>query len=372
MNLTVGLIGCGEFSSLHLDGLVRCRHVGPVIAADPDEEALERTHRRYGIIKRTETDWRAVIEDDAVDVVDIVTPHDTHREIAVAALEAGKHVICEKPIARTLEEADAMLAAAEASEGRLLLALPQVYFPAIARAKEIVESGEIGRAFLAVFSIYDDEFERMSDPEHWKGSLERAGGGVLIDAGYHPLYVLLHMFGRPQSVTATCRSLLIDVEGKGEDTAAVALDFGDDIMANLTVTFADHGERYRADRRIVCEDGVLLIRDMPEDEIPLALLHGEQFSPIPVHNPLYVPPWAVEATIDDLIGALVEDREPTSTTQLAYDTLRVVLAAYESDREGQRVELDWPDDLSPEASPAPPAAESGSSAGDPPAPPRRA
>jgi len=341
MDLTVGLIGCGKFSSLHLDGLVRNEHVRDVIAADPDEDALAQMHRRFGIITRTETDWRAVVEDEAVDVVDIITPHDSHREIAVAALEAGKHVICEKPITRTLDEADEMLAAAEANERRLLISLPQVYFPAIVAAKEIVESGEIGRAFLAVFSIYDDEFERMSDPEHWKGSLERAGGGVLIDAGYHPLYLLLHMFGRPRSVTATCRSLLIDVEGKGEDTAAVALDFGDGMMANLTVTFADHGERYRADRRIVCEGGVLLIRDMPEDETPLVLMHGEDFSPIRVHNPLYVPPYSVEATLNDLLGAIVEEREPIATTQLAYDTLRVVLAAYESDREGHRVELEW-------------------------------
>ncbi|MFW6437785.1 MAG: Gfo/Idh/MocA family protein [Armatimonadota bacterium] len=341
MDLTVGLIGCGKFSSLHLDGLVRNEHVRDVFAADPDEAALEATYRRYGIIKRTETDWRAVVEDEAVDVVDIITPHDTHREIAVAALQAGKHVICEKPIARDLEEAEAMLEAAEASEGRLLISLPQVHFPAIVAANEIVQSGEIGRAFLAVFSIYDDEFERMSDPEHWKGSLERAGGGVLIDAGYHPLYVLLHMFGRPQSVTATCRRLLIDVEGKGEDTAAVALDFGGGMMANLTVTFADHGERYRADRRILCEEGVLLIRDMPEDEVPLALLHGEEFSPIRVHNPLHVPPYAVEATLNDLIDALVNDREPVATTQLAYDTLRLVHAAYQSDREGRRVELQW-------------------------------
>ncbi|MGI5819248.1 MAG: Gfo/Idh/MocA family protein [Armatimonadota bacterium] len=354
MDLTVGLIGCGKFSALHLDGLVRNRHVGSVIAADPDETALSEMHRRFGIIKRTETDWRAVVEDEAVDVVDIVTPHDTHREITVAALEAGKHVICEKPIARALDEADAMLAAAEANDRRLLISLPQVHFPAIVRAKQIVESGEIGRAFLAVFNIYDDEFERMSDPEHWKGSLDRAGGGVLIDAGYHPLYVLLHLFGRPRSVTAMCRSLLIDVEGKGEDTAAVALDFGDGVMANVTVTFADHGERYRAERRIVCEQGVLLIRDMPEDEIPLALLHGEDFSPIRVHNPLYVPPYAVEAMLDDLIDALVEEREPLGTAQLAHDTLRVVLAAYESNREGRRVELSWPEEhpADPTLSPA--------------------
>ncbi len=341
MKLTVGLIGCGEFAKLHLEGLVRCQHVGSVIAADPDEAALAAMHRRFGIIKRTESDWRAVIEDESVDVVEVVTPHDSHREISVAALEAGKHVICEKPIGRTLEEADAMLAAAEANARRLLISLPMLYYPAIVRAREMMQSGEIGRPFLADFGLWDDEFVRMSDPEHWKGSLERAGGGVLIDGGYHPMYVLLHMFGRPRAVTAMCRSTLIAVEGKGEDTALVALDFGDGMLANLTVTFADHGERYRAERRVACEQGVLLIRDMPEDEIPLALLHGEDFSPIRVHNPLYVAPYAVEVMIDDLFGAIVEEREPIATAQLAYDTLRVVLAAYESEREGRRVELDW-------------------------------
>ena len=339
MKLTVGLIGCGEFAKLHLDGLVRCAHVGSVIAADPDEVAREGLYRRYGIIQRTEADWRAIVEDDAVDVVDVVTPHDSHCEITVAALQAGRRVICEEPMGRTLAEADAMLAAAQEAGRRLLISMPQLYYPAIRRAKEILDSGEIGRPFLADFAVYDDEFVRMSDPEHWKGSIERAGGGVLIDAGSHPLYLLLHLFGCPQSVSAMCRSLLIDVEGKGEDTAAVVLDFGEGMMANLLVTFADHGERYRAERRVLCEKAALLIRDMPEDEVPLALLQGEDFSPIRVRNPLYVHPYGVEAMIEDLFAAIVEEREALAGTQLAYDTLRVVMAAYESNEDGKRIDI---------------------------------
>ena len=226
-----------------------------------------------------------------MDVVDVVTPHDSHCEITVAALQAGKHVICEKPMGRTLAEADAMLAAAQEAGRRLLISMPQLYYPAIRRAKEILDSGEIGRPFLADFAVYDDEFVRMSDPEHWKGSIERAGGGVLIDAGSHPLYLLLHLFGCPQSVSAMCRSLLI--------------------------------------------------RDMPEDEVPLALLQGEDFSPIRVRNPLYVHPYGVEAMIEDLFDAIVEEREALAETQLAYDTLRVGMAAYDSERQGRRVELSW-------------------------------
>ena len=140
-------------------------------------------------------------------------------------------------------------------------------------------------------------------------------------------------------MSATCRSLLIDVEGNGEDTAAVVLDFGEGMMANLLVTFADHGERYRAERRVLCEKAALLIRDMPEDEVPLALLQGEDFSPIRVRNPLYVHPYGVEAMIEDLFAAIVEEREALAGTQLAYDTLRVVMAAYESNEDGKRIDI---------------------------------
>ncbi len=341
MNLTVGLIGCGRFAPLHLDALVRNEHVRRVIAADPDATALEAMYRRYGIIRRTESDWRAVVESDEVDVVDILTPHDSHSYIAVAALEAGKDVICEKPIARTLEEADAMIEAAARTGRRLLISMPQVHFPAVARSRELIGAGEIGRPFLAVFQVFDNEVERMSDPSHWKGDLERAGGGVLIDAGYHALYLMLHLFGRPRAVSAVCRSLVVNVPGVGEDTAAVTLDLGEGMMGVVVITFADDATRYRAERRIVGTKGTLLIRDTPEDEMPLLMLSGEDIAPIPVHNPLEVAPYAIEATLNDLIGAIVEQREPLAPTQLARDTLATVLAAYQSEAEGRRVELRW-------------------------------
>ncbi|MGD9497477.1 MAG: Gfo/Idh/MocA family protein [Armatimonadota bacterium] len=340
-HLTVGLIGCGRFAPLHLDALLRNDRARRVIAADPDVRALHALHRRYGIIKRVETDWRAVVESPEVDIVDILTPHDSHCEIALAALQAGKHVICEKPIARTLEEADAMIAAAQQAGRRLLVSLPQVHLPAVVRARQMMEAGEIGRPFLAVMQVYDDEVARMSDPEHWKGDLERAGGGVLIDAGYHPTYLLLHLFGRPRAVTALCRRLVIATEGKGEDTASVALDLGEGVMGVIVVTFADHATRHRSERRIVGTAGTLLIRDTPEDEMPLLLLVEDDTSAIPVHNPLEVAPYALEATLNDLIGAIVEDREPLASTQLARDTLATVLAAYQSEREGRQVELVW-------------------------------
>ena len=83
MGLTVAVIGCGGIASQHLDALVRNDHVDQVFAADPDEAARGKLFERYGIITRLTADWRELVADDDVDVVDILTPHDSHREIAV-------------------------------------------------------------------------------------------------------------------------------------------------------------------------------------------------------------------------------------------------------------------------------------------------
>ncbi len=340
MGLTVALIGCGGIASQHLDALVRSDHVDCVFAADPDESARQEMFDRYGIIKRLTADWRELIADDDVDVVDILTPHDSHREIAVAALEAGRDVICEKPIARTVAEADEMIAAAERTGRRLFVAMSQLNFPAVRKAGELIEAGEIGRPLLAVFTVLDNEVERMNDPAHWKCDLERAGGGALIDVGYHAVYIMQHLMGPATAVTATGGRLLVEPETKGEDTAIVTLEFESGALGSIVVTFADAATRYRAERRIVGTEGTLLIRDMPEDEWPLLIMQDEALSPVPVTNPITdVAGKALETTLADFLDALVTGGDPPITTELARQTLVTIEAAYASMASGGRVEV---------------------------------
>lgn len=340
MGLTVALIGCGGIASQHLGALVRNDHVDRVFAADPDEAARQGLFERYGIIKRLAADWRELIADDDVDVVDILTPHDSHREIAVAAMEAGKNVICEKPIARNVAEADEMIAAAERTGRRLFVALSQLDFPAVRRAGEIIEAGEIGRPLLAVFTVLDNEVARMNDPAHWKCDLERAGGGALIDVGYHAVYIMQDLMGPATAVTATGGRLLVEPETKGEDTAIVTLEFAGGALGSIVVTFADAATRYRAERRVVGTEGTLLIRDMPEDEWPLLIMQDEAMTPAPVVNPITdVAGKALQTTLDDFLQALVTGGEPRITTGQARQALVTIEAAYESMTSGRRVEV---------------------------------
>src|SRR6201994_145552 len=111
-----------------------------------DEAATRFAARRYGW-HHVETDWRALIDRDDVDLVDVCTPGDTHAEIAIAALDAGKHVLCEKPLANTVDEARAMVAAAERASARGVRSTVGFNYrrvPAVALAKRLVEQGRIG------------------------------------------------------------------------------------------------------------------------------------------------------------------------------------------------------------------------------------
>nr|WP_055505274.1 Gfo/Idh/MocA family oxidoreductase [Nonomuraea pusilla] len=132
-----------------------------------------------------ETDWRELVARDDVQIVDICTPGDSHAEIAVAALRAGKHVICEKPLANTVAEAEAMVAAAEAAPGKSMVAFNYRRVPAVALARRYVEEGRLGeirhvRAQYLQDWIVDPEF-----PLVWRLMRDRAGSGALGDIGAH-------------------------------------------------------------------------------------------------------------------------------------------------------------------------------------------
>ncbi|GAA3678112.1 Gfo/Idh/MocA family oxidoreductase [Nonomuraea antimicrobica] len=132
-----------------------------------------------------ETDWRELVKRDDVQIVDICTPGDSHAEIAIAALEAGKHVLCEKPLANSVAEAEAMVAAAAAAPGRSMVAFNYRRVPAVALARRYVEEGRIGevrhvRAAYLQDWIVDPEF-----PLVWRLQKDKAGAGALGDIGSH-------------------------------------------------------------------------------------------------------------------------------------------------------------------------------------------
>ncbi|MEU3626958.1 dehydrogenase [Amycolatopsis coloradensis] len=152
-----------------------------------DEVRAKAAAERFGW-EAVETDWRALIARDDVDLVDICTPGDSHAEIAIAALEAGKHVLCEKPLANTLAEAEAMAEAAakaRANGVRSMVAFNYRRVPALAHARKLVASGALGE-IRHVRSVYlQDWLSDPLSPMTWRLHKDKAGSGALGDLGAH-------------------------------------------------------------------------------------------------------------------------------------------------------------------------------------------
>lgn len=192
--LGIGMVGYAFMGLAHSQGWRNARSFfDPGLVPDlvaiggRDAAAAGEMARRFDW-QHVETDWRALVERPDVDLVDICTPGDTHAEIAIAALAAGKHVLCEKPLANTLTEARAMAAAAEraARQGvRSMVGFTYRRVPAIALARQLVQEGRIGEVRHVRAQYLQDWLVDPQTPLTWRLQKDRAGSGALGDIGAH-------------------------------------------------------------------------------------------------------------------------------------------------------------------------------------------
>ena len=228
--LKIGLIGSGFMGQAHADAFRRAAllypHLPrPVLAmlADRDQPTAERAAARFGFARST-GDWRRLVEDPDIDVVDITSPNNLHHEMAIAALAAGKHVYCEKPLAVTVAEAEAMAAAAARSAKTTMVAFNNVKTPAAMYAKKLIDEGAIGRP-IRFRGWFDQSF--YSDPDlpwSWRCSRTEAGSGALGDLGSHTISVAQYLMGDFDSVVASEQTLFSSrpVAAAGEGYSAKA------------------------------------------------------------------------------------------------------------------------------------------------------
>jgi predicted dehydrogenase len=197
----------------------------------------------------TETDWRRLVERDDIDLVDICTPGDSHAEIAVAALRAGKHVLCEKPLANSLAEAREMAAAAEAaraeSGARSAVGFNYRRVPAIVLARQLVEEGRLGRIRHVRAQYLQDWLVDPQAPFTWRLSGERAGSGALGDLGSHAIDLAQFVTGaRISGVSAVVETFVPErpdpAGGSGrvtvDDAVAFTARFTDDSLGVFEAT----------------------------------------------------------------------------------------------------------------------------------------
>ncbi|WP_251008592.1 Gfo/Idh/MocA family protein [Curtobacterium sp. ISL-83] len=166
-----------------------------IVGRDPGR--TEAARQQYGW-RAASTDWRAVVADPDIDVVDVVSPGSSHVEIAIAALEAGKHVLCEKPLANTVAEAEAMTAAATAAAERGVRAMVGFSYrrvPAIGLARQLVQAGRLGTVRQVRALYLQDWLADAEGPMTWRLDKALAGSGSLGDIGAHAIDLVEHVTG---------------------------------------------------------------------------------------------------------------------------------------------------------------------------------
>ena len=207
MELNIGMIGYSFMGKAHSNGFRQVPAFFPELDVKPvlkvicgrDRDAVQDAAQTYGW-EEWETDWEKVIARDDIDIVDICTPGNLHLPMALAALQAGKHVICEKPLANTLEEARELLAVAANASKKTMVAFNYRRVPAVALAQQLIAEGRIGKIYhwRAVYLqdwIIDPDF-----PLVWRLEKDKAGSGPHGDLNAHIIDLALHLVGDIDSV----------------------------------------------------------------------------------------------------------------------------------------------------------------------------
>jgi predicted dehydrogenase len=191
--IRVGVIGCGRAAlDLHLPTLAALEDAQAVAIADPDRAALDHAGERFGIA-RTVTDHSELLADDGIDVVCVAAPSHLHAEIGLDALEAGKHLMVEKPLALGLEDCDRLVEAAAAAGVRAAVGYNLRLHPHVLRARELISSGALGRVSLLSSTFASPSLLHQVPP--WRADPER-GGGLLALQAVHHLDLWRHLLGQ--------------------------------------------------------------------------------------------------------------------------------------------------------------------------------
>jgi predicted dehydrogenase len=349
----VGIIGCGRISTLQVLGYLDHAHAEVTAVCDQDESLVRQRQQEWGA-KKIYTDYRQLLADPGVNAVEILLPHHLHKTVAIAALEAGKHVSLQKPPTLTLGDLQAVHEAAQDAERRLRVFENFMYYPPHVKARELIEQGAIGEPLSVRIKTaagrLDDGWQVPMTSQAWRMDPETCGGGpTCFDHGYH-CYNMGRFFVR-EPVERVHAWIHVNQLGPGVYYDGPALiswkyagvpKFGSwEVIASLGMRV--RSKYYVSDDRIEIHgmEGVLWINRCTGQllEEPSLVLYrdGETraWHDIPTD-------WAESFRLGghDFIEALLEGRQPAQDYDEAAATLRFAIAAHVSACEQREVRLD--------------------------------
>jgi len=349
--LRIGVIGAGSISDLHLQSYANHPSVEIYAICDLNEGRAKAKAAQYGAAM-TFTDYRELVALPEVDAVSVCTWNDTHASIAAAALDAGKHVLVEKPLSKTVDEALLVEEAAKRSGKVLQVGFVRRYASNTMLLKRFIDDGELGDIYYAKASC----LRRLGNPGGWFSDVERSGGGPLIDLGVHIIDICWYLMGRPKVVSASGNAYnrlgnRSNVQGLSfykaadydasqntvEDLANALIRFENGASLMVDVSFTLHAKKDELSVKLYGERGGAEL----EPELQLVLeRHDTILNAAPqVDNSSFDFKDAFQREINHFVSAARGEAETLSPVEDGVELMKMLTAIYESARTGHEIRL---------------------------------
>ena len=339
----VGILGAGFVSNIHLESYHRFVPNAEVIAVYARNIGKAKAFAEKHNIPNWYDDLDQVINESGCEVIDICLPNFLHAKATLKAAAAGKHIIIEKPIAVTLEEADAMIAACKKAKVKLMYAEELCFAPKYERVRQMVKEGAIGTIYML------KQAEKHSGPHSdWFYDVDRAGGGVLMDMGCHAIAWFRWMLNNSKAVSVYASMATVFHKGrtKAEDNSVVIIEFENGVTAVAENSWAKHGGM--DDRCEVYGTGGVVYADLFMGNSAVAYSrHGYGYAmekadttigwSFTVFEEVFNQGYPHE--LKHFIDCVQQDKQPCVTGEDGRAVLEIIYAAYASAAQGKKVML---------------------------------
>ena len=340
MSIGFGVIGCGAIGAWHCIAINDAAGAHLVGVTDAFYASACKFSERFGVPAYESVD--AMLADPKIDCVTICTPSGLHADLAVRAAEAGKHVLVEKPMALTCEDADRIIAAADRHHVKVGVVFQARMKESTKTLKRLVDSGALGKIITAdVFMKY------YRSPEYylqggWRGTWKMDGGGALMNQGIHSVDMLRYLAALFKSVYGIARTL--DRKIEVEDTVVSAVEFESGALGLIQATTAIYPGYARrlsisgTNGTVTISDDYFVewdIKDYPKpDDIVLGVPEDSGAS-----DPMNFSTDGHRAQIEDMVHAIECDADPMVTAREGRKAIELIRAVYESSQKGSRIDF---------------------------------
>lgn len=340
----IALLGAGFIADIHMESYERFVPDAEVVAVYARDAKRVSAFAAKHHIPRTFSDLEQTIRESGCDIVDICLPNFLHHRAVLAAAQAGKHVIIEKPFAMTLEQADEMIAACQKANVKLMYAEELCFAPKYERVRKLVNENAVGPVYMLKQS------EKHSGPHSdWFYNVEQSGGGVLMDMGCHGLAWFRWMLGgnpKVKNVFATMNTFLHKGRTQGEDNSVTIVEFEGGILGVCENSWARHGGM--DDRVEVYGTGGVIYADLFHGNA--ALTYSEKGYGYAMEKAGTTQGWTFtifeEAfnqgypqELKHFVECVRENKQPLVTGEDGRAVLEMMYAAYRSAKTGAKVPL---------------------------------